>query len=432
MRRLLLCLLLLVPARVSQGFVLQEDELAERSTTLGVQLRTFSFILAGDVLAPPYLTADQNPMALGLFDVRLSLTHRRPWLKLTMHDQLNGQIRSHALAGPLVLGRGLEPPRWLPLQWTITDSTGFTLRDAIDWAYATVIAGPVSVTAGRQPVSFGRGKLWKPYDLVSTFALTEVDTEYKPGVDAVRVDVQARERMALTVLSAAGKRDGHLALRGSSFVLRGTQGWGAARSGRFAGEAGILVGFVRRDVVVGLDGVVDLGKADLYAEFTVTVPTAESLTPRKPDTPPAVARAVLGTTFKPWRKLTVSPELYYGGFGAWTPRDYLGVALSERVGVGELYNLGRLYAGAVVLYQPHPLLDATLGVIGNLRDPSGLVSVGLSYNVAASVQLQVGAFLPVGRLPDPTRFVPPVGLPEPRSEFGLYPFFVFLELKAAM
>ncbi len=85
-----------------------------------------------------------------------------------------------------------QPPRWLPLTVTITDEPTLTLRDTVDWVYAAYTRGPVTITLGRQPVSFGRAKLWSPMDLVAPFALTEVDTEYRPGADAVRIDLAAR------------------------------------------------------------------------------------------------------------------------------------------------------------------------------------------------------------------------------------------------
>ena len=87
----------------------------------------------------------------------------------------------------------------------------------MDWLYCAVNWGPATFTVGRQPVTFGRGKFCGPSDLVATFALTEVDTEYKPGADALRIDLGLGERTQLGLIAAAGKWDGTLALRGSSF-----------------------------------------------------------------------------------------------------------------------------------------------------------------------------------------------------------------------
>jgi len=97
--------------------------------------------------------------------------------------------------------------------------------------------------------------------------------------------------------------------------------------------------------------------------------------------------------------------------------------------MGEMYNLGRVYLGGIVQWEAHPLLNLTGGVIANPVDPSGLLSLGLNYSLANNMALVAGGYIPVGRLPD-LRTVGPV--PEPRSEFGLYPYFLYLELKVAM
>jgi hypothetical protein len=413
------------PAR---AIVLAEDELEERSTEIGLLGRGFSFALTGPILRPPYALEDTTPLWLGLADLRLSFAHKSPWLKLVLHNQLTATGRSHVLQSPLALGRGAEPPRWLPLQWEIADEKKFTLRDSIDWIYIALTWGPMVTTAGRQPITFGRGKFFSPMDLLSTFALTEVDTEYKPGADALRLDWTAAQRTVITLLAVAGKSNDVLSLRGSSFALRAKQGWDS-------GEAGLLAGFIRRDAVVGLDGVWDVGAFDLYSEVTLTRVTGQSLSPRQPFTSRAVVRGLAGATFKPTAKLTLSPEIYVNGFGAWDKEDYYHLALSERVALGELSSLGRLYLTGLALWEVHALVNLSLGVIINPRDPSGLLFLGGSYNVLSNVDLLAGAYVPAGRLPnlrDPISLLPGVQVPRPRSEFGMYPNFVYLEIKAAM
>ncbi len=458
MRRALAALALLAalcPASPARGFVLFEDPLEEESLEVGVLARTFAFLLAGSALRPPYALTDADPSGLSILDLRVSLEYRSSWLKVVVHNQLTGTVRSHAGGGgPLSLGRGLEPRRWVPLEADLVDEDTVGLRNAVDWLYAAVSLGPVTITAGRQPVSFGRGKLWQPTDLVAAFSLTEVDTEFKPGADAVRVDWTIADDSQLTAVAAAGQgvreqtltlpggptlvtghEDDGLSPGGSAFLLRYQQGWSS-------GEAGVLAGYVRGDAVLGLDAAYDAGGFDLYAEVTVSFLTDRSPGRRGPAEkapPTAIARAVAGGTFKPHGKVTLIPELYYSGFGTLDPTEYLDVALSARVAVGEIYNLGQVYAGFTCLWEAHPLLNLNLLGIINPRDPSGLLSLGASYNLSANVDLLAGMYLPMGRAPDvsgvPADGVPnPLTgqLPVPRSEFGMYPYFFFLELKAAM
>jgi len=417
---------LLVAATPARAWVLSEDELEERSTELGLLGRAFFFTIRPLYVVPDAaglgLGQDADPQVMGLFDLRLSFQHQTPWLKIVVHNQLSASARSEAAGGP-ALGRGVEPPRWLPLQWDLTTGDHFHLRDQIDWLYAAVTWGRATITVGRQPITFGRGKFFKPLDLIATFALTEVDTEYKPGADALRVDLSLFERTFVSLIAVAGERGDALALGGSSFALRAKQGWSS-------GEVGLLGGFVRHDAVAGLDAVWDTGSFDIYAEVTATITTDKSLTSAagRPRDDVEVA-ALVGATFKPAPKVTLTPELYYSGFGAWDPADYGAVALSERVATGERFTMGQLYAAGFALWELHPLVSANLGAVVNLRDPSGLLTLGLRYSVLSSMELIAGAYLPLGRPPEVKQLILGQGLPTPRSEFGLYPFFFFTELK---
>ena len=443
----------LVPAPAS-GFVIFEDPLEEESLELGALVRSFAFVQAGSVLRQPYTLADGDPTGRGMLDLRLSLEYRTSWLKVVLHDQLTSSLVAPAQASVFSLGRGLEPRRIIPLEVDLVEEDGFTLRNTVDWAYLAVTLGPVTFTAGRQPVTFGRGKLWQATELVSTFSLTEVDTEFKPGADAVRVDWTIAPGQLLTAVAAVGEaikptllqvpgqpalvtgyEDDGVGVGGSAFLVRYQRGWSS-------GNAGLLAGFVRGDVVLALDAAYDAGSFDLYAEVAVNILTSHGLgfrAPTEEDPPDAVARAVVGGTFKPHRKVTLIPEIFFNGFGSMDPEAYFEVAQSARVAVGETYSLGKIYVGATCLWEAHPLLNLVAVGILNARDPSGLLSLAGTYNLASNVDLLAGMYLPLGRVPDVSK-VPASGVPDPltgampvpRSEFGMYPYFFFVELKAAM
>ena len=414
---------LAVAAGPARAVVLSEDPLQETSTELGVIARMFSFVLTGPLLRPPYLPDDEDPQTFGVTDLRLYFVDKQPWFKLVVHDQLTAVVRSHPVVSALAFGRGLPPPRYLPLTFTAADDPTVTLASTADWLYAAVTRGPMTVTLGRQPISFGRGVVWSPMDLIGTFTLTEVDTEYKPGADAVRVNLTTSERTSLTVVASTGElEDDHdldASLQGSAFLARGK--WRIDD-----GELGALAGTVRNDMVAGVDAALDLGRFDGHGEVTVTVPTARSLSSPEAGAGDAVLKAEVGASFKPTSGLTLEPEALYNGFGSWQPDGYLAVARSQRVAIGEQITLGRLYAGGVADWEVYALLHLTGMALVNVRDPGALASVALRYNLADNVEGVLGGYLPVGRRP--TAAAPLTA----RSEYGLFPYFVFLELKAAI
>ncbi len=422
MLRSLVACAVLATASVAHAAVLDEDPLEETSTEAGVVARSFMFVLTGDVLEPPISPIDVNPTGVGIVDLRLYFAKRTPTFKLVVHNQLTSSVRSHEASGAFALGRGVAPPRLLPLRYELADDPTMAVVDEVDWVYVAWTRGPVTITAGRQPVSFGRGALVQPTDLVGTFALTEVDTEYKPGADALRVDWNPGVRTAITLVASTGELeaddDVDASLEGTAVLVRGKRslGWGEV-----AGTAG----YVRGDAVVGIDGIADAGFGDVYAEVTATRLSDDSLASPLVDSGDIAVRGVAGVTYRPTSKLTLQPELVYSDFGASDPDDYLAVAVSPRVGLGEQSLLGRAHAGGVVAWEAHPLVNVTGVALVNVLDPSALLSAGLSYNVSDNVESVLGVYVPVGDAPDAASF-------DLRSEYGTYPYFAYFELKAVL
>ena len=421
--------------------VLAEDEFEETSTEAGVILRTFTFLLTGDILEPPYMFEDSNPVATSVFDARLYFQHKNPSLKFVAANELTLQLTSSATYSVFNLGQGVPPPRWLPLTFTLTqpeDAPTLTLESNVDWLYAAYVFDNVTATVGRQPVTFGRGTIWHPSDVISTFSLTEVDTEYKPGVDATRIDVAFGERTNLVVLGVIGRLESRAELedpdrerwnfeanlQGSAFLSQLRQGWES-------GEIGVMAGIVRYDKLLGIDAIVNFDALDVYGELTahwLTEPGVDSLSAPGANGAEPVVKALLGAHWRPDPDVTITPEIYLNGFGSLDTADYFEIAQSERVAIGEQQGLGRWYGGINALWQVAPLTSLSWTSIANLGDQSGLLSIGVVHNLAENVDLSLGGYIPVGTLPT-------VGgglLPTIESEFGTYPAFFFAELKGTL
>ncbi len=58
----------------------------------------------------------------------------------------------------------------------------------VDQAYFRIDKGNLNLGIGRQPVDWGSGRFWQPMNVFGAFAPTDLDTEYKPGIDTVIVD----------------------------------------------------------------------------------------------------------------------------------------------------------------------------------------------------------------------------------------------------
>ncbi len=420
--RLLIVFALLLTATRASAFVLSEDPFEERSFEVGGAVRSYNLVLRGGPLTSSFAPPDANPAALSIVALRPKLELKRSDFELVVHDELtstSSTLPTALVGSTLSIGQGAETPLWLPLQWTAVDRSSYQLDDRIDWLYARYTLGDVSLRLGRQPVSIGRGQLWTPEDLLAPFSPLQLNTEYKPGVDAARLDWTIAEHATLLVVGSLGARDpGHdfqVKKDGSALVSRFELSLERVRLGAMAGD-------VRGDAFGAIDLFVDLGHGtDLHGSGTLTyVPDAA----RRRYGRAAFNRAVLGTTTKPTKKLVLTAEAYFNGSGAPKPEDYLAELSSARFAVGEEYNVGRLYAGAAADWEVHPLLHALASAIVNVEDASAIFAPELDYNVAENALLVAGAFLPVGKKPDESG-----GGYRPRSEFGLYPEIYHLDAK---
>src|SRR5690606_29211349 len=82
-------------------------------------------------------------------------------------------------------------------------------RVGVDRMKIAVNAGPVSVEAGRFPISTSVTNFLTPNDFFAPFSATAINTLYKPGVDALRVSVAPGPLRSIELISTMGFSDGY-------------------------------------------------------------------------------------------------------------------------------------------------------------------------------------------------------------------------------
>ncbi len=65
----------------------------------------------------------------------------------------------------------------------------------------------VSVSLGRQPIDWGSGRFWQPLNVFGAFAPTDLDTDYKPGIDAAVVSWYPSSFSSLSAVYALAPHD---------------------------------------------------------------------------------------------------------------------------------------------------------------------------------------------------------------------------------
>ena len=284
------------------------------------------------------------------------------------------------------------------------------------------------LTVGRQPLSFGKAYFWNPLDVFGAFDPRQFDRDYKPGVDALRLDVPLGDFSGLTVVAAAGRRldlatggwpegeDGWVdaSLYGSGAIARVfTNHWEwdwALQAGAVYG--GWQVGGAASGELDTLS--VRLEGAYLLARDARPVPFAPG-----EDEVVSHATAVLGLGHRFENELMLEGEYLYNGAG--DPDQPLVSML--RQSTGGTWHISRHLAGVSASYPLLPILNVSLATMAAISDnPSALIQPGLQLSVSDEADFMAGAMLPIGERPAADSLEFP-------SEFGTYPYIGYMEFK---
>ncbi|MCP4806105.1 MAG: hypothetical protein GY913_06755 [Proteobacteria bacterium] len=351
----------------------------------------------------------EDPSGQGIVDFRLKTELRYKRLLVFKAHHATTLLVPGSTTSTASTGVGIQAPEALPLSWEAYDTDGLVLRGRMDRLSATLRVPHADITLGRQPLSFGKTSFFTPLDLVSPFNPAVVDQEYRPGVDAARLDLYAGMATQLT-LAAAYADDWDR--EGMVFSAYGQTTLGVWDLGLFAGH-------VRGDQVYGLATAGSLGPVGITGEGTITLPDQDDVDP--------FVRAALGGFVRPGPKTTVSAEAYVQTLREADPDTYLLGLDDPRYERGELWLMGRYYGGLAISQEITPTVFGNVAVIGNVTDPSALIAPSLSWSLAQNADLSVSGFFGVGERPDDVELEDLFFMTEDEaaaivnSEFGLVP-----------
>jgi hypothetical protein len=362
--------------------------------------------------------------------LRLTLLGRpRAWVSYEVHGvQSIGYASGGSALGALPFSLVPRDVRYRALDaartWHEEREVAATLW--LDRANVKLALPWADVTLGRQAITLGKTYFWNPLDVFLPFDPQQFDQEYKPGVDAVRLQVPLGRFAGLDVIGAAGARSAlgtsptataldatwfWSAVLGRAFTTVG--GWDLALQGgrstaatSWAGASSGKVGPLgaRRGAQLWAEGARRSSGA-LSWRASGRSRTRRSDRPRPP--------LSLG--------LTLEGEYFLNGAG---DPDHLEAALLRFANGGTL-ALGRHLLGFLVSYEILPILTGQLGWIVDAGDPSLQLQPRLLWSAADEVDVLAGAI--IGRGERPVEPLP--GAVELRSEFGTFPDVYYVEVK---
>ena len=276
--------------------------------------------------------------------------------------------------------------RLFDLTWQLAESGDARLLhrfDRLAIAYRTPRWG---VTVGRQAVSWGAGLVFRPLDLLSPFAPTTVDQDYKAGDDLVLVERLFESGADLQVL-AVGRRGGR-------------DGNAASVAAKFRGHAGdvefeVMGARHRGEKVFGAGWRAPLGGALVRADIVAA--TYDGGTAVSGILNADYSVAAFGTV------LHLFGEYHRNGFGVRrlpAVGRTLPKPLRERLARGETFTRMRDYLAVGASFRWHFLVQQSASVIANLHDGSGVLQAAVTVDASDAGRVQAGFAKPFGDVGD--------------------------------
>lgn len=386
--------------------------------------------LSGFLLSTSMVGIAPASGALPRSDLALSVLRLRPVAEANLRDAVRLEVGWDVLP---VLGQGafvqrlaVAPPNRLRLRDLDAvrfDGESFDVQHNLDRLLLSTRIGAVDVRIGRQAIGFGGARLLPTADLFGPFGPGSIATEFKRGVDALRLTLPIGDRLEVEAYAVAHRpaTEGEAAdvgMRDGVYVLR------VFASVPDVLDASLLAGisYRRPTLAWALNG--DLGGAGVYLEGS-----ARWLDDAKAALGDADGKLQLRATLgadRQWSSDTRTlVEVSWQSTGAKDAEGLLAAFGRLPVAVGDAFLVGRLHAAAMVAQPFWDLHNVQLAAIWNLSDGSGLLMPGVTLSVADNVTLAVGGLLPVGKRP----LVGFGGFGLPRSEFGSSPFLAYVDLR---
>lgn len=268
-----------------------------------------------------------------------------------------------------------------------------------------------ALSLGRQAIDWGSGRFWQPLNVFGAFAPTDLDTDYKPGIDAATFDWYPSAFSSLTAAYVWAPKDNSKLENSGAVYYRGQAGEQS--------EFSLLAGSVIGNRVFGgsfegaiggmgwrIEGVhYHLEELNKDAVFWIT-----------------------GIDYQFDNGTLVAAEWYDNTHGATTESALASAASDSLVVYGLQQQLSRHVLGLTLekdltplLHGGYTLLAAAVDDKDNDLTPSFLHQFNVTYSVSNESDLLVSFLLPDGK-----------GLnnsDQPQSEFGHLPKTITLRLR---
>ncbi len=274
----------------------------------------------------------------------------------------------------------------------------------LDRVNVTVRLSFADAIVGRQAIAWGSARGVNPTDVIAPFAYSELDTEARSGVDAVRVRVPIG---ALSEVDAGYVFGRDFAVDRGAFFARGQ--FNVSET-----DVSPLLVHFREQLLVGIDVARGIGSVGAWIEgvrvFTMGRDAGIS----------DYFRVSTGMDYSFGGETYGFIEYHFNGAGVRDPEDYLVNLNRPTYRDAAVYLMGIHYFALGTTHQLTPLVALSGQFLANFADPSFFFAPAIEYNIEQDFYLSAGAFIGIGDRPQGEHF---------QSEFGGYSNILFLSFR---
>ncbi len=269
----------------------------------------------------------------------------------------------------------------------------------------------MSLALGRQPIDWGSGRFWQPLNIFGAFAPTDLDTDFKPGIDSALFDWYPSAFSSLTAAYVLKPEDND--------ALENSGGLYYRRQAGEISELSLLAGSVLGNTVFG--GAFEsawegMGWRMEAAHYTLK------------DTDEEFLFWIAGVDYQFSDGTLIAAEWYDNSYGASSESALAAMASEQLVTYGLQQQLGRQVLGLMVDRDITPLLHGSYSLFVAAVDDdrnelatSLLHQITLSYSVSNESDLLFSLSFANGKGMN--------GLLQPQSEYGYLPAAATIRLR---
>lgn len=227
-----------------------------------------------------------------------------------------------------------------------------------------------TLSAGRQALSFGSGRVVNPTDTFFAFSLASLDQEYRQGLDLIRAKRELGDMGELDLGIVFGEQA--KAIESALFVL-----WRQVYSNW---DLAIMAQVFREHQLLGWDLQGDLWQQGVWWELALTKIQEDKVLQREGG---EYLRSVVGMDYRISNSNTILfLEYHYNGAGESDSVDYTNLVNRAAYFDGAIFLQGKNYLAPGASVEITPLLNYVLSGILNIDDDSVYLNQVFSYSLA--------------------------------------------------